>query len=258
MKKKLLAIALAAIMVLVAITGASLAYLQDTDYDKNVMTVGNVKIEQIEADRYGTPIVYDGTQKLLPAVYVGTLAYDGSATVNGKTQAIWDATVNNELDKIVTVNNTGSEAAYVRTIFAFEDKVVDGKYISEQIHTLWNSSASVYADGVKWVESTTTPGEYPTITVDGVNYTICVFTYKDPIAAGNSSDASLVQLFLDPKSDNSFFEAIKNSYDILVLSQAVQSVGFTGAEQALNAAFGEINDANIGTIQDWFKDHSTP
>lgn len=254
MKKKILAVALAAIMLVVAVTGATLAYLQDTDYDKNVMTVGNVKIVQNEQQRNedGTALEDYVDGKLLPAVYVGTLAYDGQVTLdNGNKQVIWDATINNEIDKIVTVTNNGTEDAYVRTIFAFEDKIVNGKYITEQIHTLWNYSASVYAGGVEWVADGDT---YPMITIGDTTYTVCVFTYKAEVASLATSDASLVQLFLDPTSDNSFYDEIGDKYDILTLSQAVQVAGFDSAEQALDAAFGEITADTIDTVQQWFVD----
>ena len=49
MKKKILAVALAAIMLLVAITGASLAYLTDKDDQVNTFTSGKVDITLDEA-----------------------------------------------------------------------------------------------------------------------------------------------------------------------------------------------------------------
>ena len=39
------------------------------------------------------------------------------------------------------------------------------------------------------------------------------------------------------------------TYDILVLSQAVQVDGFDNAETALTAGFGE---ANVTNVQEWF------
>ena len=266
MKKKILALAIAAIMVVTALASISLAYLMDSDYDKNTMTVGNVKIEQIEQRRVinddgsidGTALeTYANDQKLLPAVYPngkGTLAYDNTITLdNGNTQKIWDETVNNEIDKIVTVTNTGTESAFIRTIFAFEDKELDGgQFITNKIHTLWNASDAVEANAVVWPKDDN--GKNIWITVDGVNYTICVYTYKAPVAAGATTNPSLVQLFLDPTADNSFMEHIGAQYDILVLSQAVQSAGFEtlGAEIALNEAFGEVSVANAAEVEKWF------
>ena len=53
MKKKILALAIAAIMVVTALASVSLAYLMDTDDDTNTFTVGNVQIRQDEWDREG-------------------------------------------------------------------------------------------------------------------------------------------------------------------------------------------------------------
>ena len=50
MKKKLMAISLAVIIVVIALTGTSLAYLTDTDEATNVFTTGTVEIELTEAD----------------------------------------------------------------------------------------------------------------------------------------------------------------------------------------------------------------
>ena len=60
MKKKILALALVAILAVTAIAGASLAYLTDKDEAVNVMTLGNVDIQQNERDRFGS----DFAQKL--------------------------------------------------------------------------------------------------------------------------------------------------------------------------------------------------
>ena len=220
MKKKLLVAAIAVILVVTAITGASLAYLQDHDSIKNVMTVGNVTIEQETA--------YATTQKLLPAVIEGT-------------------TIHNAIDKDIAVKNTGSEDAYVRTIFAFEDfDLGDGHRLSEQIHTVWGNN-----DLVVWPQK---DGAYLWIEVDGTKYTVCVYTYADPVEGGKTSDVSLDQIYLDPTSDNSFFEKIGNEYNILVLSQAVQVEGFgaNNAAGALNTAFGEVSVANKETVATWF------
>ncbi len=51
MKKKILAVAIAAIMLVTAIASFSLAYMTDTDEQTNTMTVGKVEIEQLEYER---------------------------------------------------------------------------------------------------------------------------------------------------------------------------------------------------------------
>ena len=49
--KKVIASVLAFAMVAAVSVGATVAYLQDDDSDVNVMTLGNVTIEQIEQER---------------------------------------------------------------------------------------------------------------------------------------------------------------------------------------------------------------
>ena len=51
MKKKIVALALVFVMLAVAVTSATLAYLTDKDSAVNTFTVGHVKIELIEQQR---------------------------------------------------------------------------------------------------------------------------------------------------------------------------------------------------------------
>ena len=51
MKKKIVAICLVAVIAVMAIAGASLAYLTDTDDADNVFAVGNVQIKLVEQQR---------------------------------------------------------------------------------------------------------------------------------------------------------------------------------------------------------------
>lgn len=100
MKKKITAIALVVCMLAIAIAGATMAYFTDTESANNVMTVGEIDIEQIETDKDGKP--FEDGQHLLPNVTI---------------------------DKIVTVENVGRSDAFVRTLIAFEGtkEFVEGK-----------------------------------------------------------------------------------------------------------------------------------
>ena len=77
MKKKILAVAIAAIMLLTAVASISLAYLTDTDKQDNVFTIGNVKIQQIEYERKKD----ENGKTTKEAVYAGGDAVTGAATV---------------------------------------------------------------------------------------------------------------------------------------------------------------------------------
>ena len=121
--------------------GAALAYLTDTDEDVNVMTLGNVKIDQLEYERVDDEASgedakvqeFHDNKPLYPAVTEEGFDYVPGNTVvdweqigkDNYTSDIWNPEkINNELDKMVFVKNKGASDAYVRTIFAFEA----GKY----------------------------------------------------------------------------------------------------------------------------------
>ena len=245
MKKKLFTVALALIIAITAISGASLAYLKDSDGAKNVMTVGNVKIVQNEQDRNGNDFVQN--QKLLPAVYNGTLAYDGTTdkVADKATYKIFDKTVNNELDKFISVTNKGTEDAYIRTIILIENDAENK--IQEMLHIRADNS-----DGQEMVPLMK-DGKEVLVTIGGITYSVVTCTYKTALAAGKTSAPSMMQIFLNPAAGNEWYDLVNGQLDILALSQGVQSQGFDNAAQALNAAFGEVNAENVLA---WFANYN--
>ena len=116
-----LVMVLALVLSVAMATSGTMAYLSDEDSDVNVMTLGNVDIEQIEEkrDENGELIDYPshpGNQPLFPAV--GDLAAT-EIDLYGTKLNVWNNA--NVLDKFVTVENTGKSDAFVRTVFAVED-----------------------------------------------------------------------------------------------------------------------------------------
>ena len=229
--KKTLALILVVCLLCIMAVGTTLTYFTDTDFDKNTMTVGKVEIIQNETDRTGAALDADSL-KLYPVT--GAPATDGLVPV-----------ANNGVDKFVNVVLAdNSEDAYVRTIFAFERK---------------NDGVSPVGTELKLVTGTEIKMTDITIAKDGVSYVIGVCTYDAPLTQTNKTSAySLKQVYLDRSVDNTFFDAVGNSYDILVLSQAVQTQGFaaadgkSAAQVALDTAFGEITEANAAEIASWF------
>ena len=139
--KKVLAWLLVLTMTAALAVGGTLAYLTDTDEDVNVMTVGKVKIDQLEYERVDPETNGDNAvvqefhdnKPLFPAVIKD--GFDWGVTDGvvdweqiGKedyTSGIWNPeNINNEVDKMVFVKNKGDFDAYVRTVIAFEA----GKY----------------------------------------------------------------------------------------------------------------------------------
>ena len=111
MKKKLtLVIALAAVVLTIAIAGGTLAWFTADDAAKNTFTVGRIEITQYEQehDANGDLQSFTQDQDLLPIVNVSSPADDG-----------------NYVEKIVTVENTGRNNAYVRTFIAYPKALKD-------------------------------------------------------------------------------------------------------------------------------------
>lgn len=271
--KKILSIALVLVLLAGIAVSGTMAYLTDTDSDVNVMTLGNVDIEQHEYQRaenadgtFKTDTIDDQTSYVLEdfeqAKALLPIVGDPSTGAAG-----WDATIvrmtqvdsygsmdvfagKNAQDKFVTVENTGKSDAYVRTLVAIEVGDAAADLIGTSYHKTW------------------TKNDVGTVEIDGVNYFVCEYVY----AGGQLSDGSwrhengvlpakdttypnLSQVYLKSVATNEDMVAIDGNgngmLDILVLSQAVQTAGFETAAEALEAAFpkGE-NNANVA---EWFE-----
>ena len=266
MKKSTLIMILSLVLAVAIGVGSTMAYLQDTDEDVNVMTLGNVDIEQIELERDENGELQQFTQgkPLYPAVYDG-YAWDPEnvkwpdVSETADSKVFDDETMSNVIDKFVFVKNTGKSDAYVRTIMAFEL----GSYDIEKV--LASDTPLIHLNANDKNTSETGKGHWDfkwldeIVTIDGNNYALveAVYLHKSSVQgtpeegilpAGATSYPSLLQLFLDKSAKNEDIEAIdgnKNgTYDILVVSQAVQTMGFADAQTALDEAFGPITADN--------------
>ena len=261
MKKKILSICLAAVIAVMAITGASLAYLTDTDEAKNTFVIGNVKIEQYEKDRNGNDFVQD--QKLLPIV-------------NDKTDANGYHLGGNYIDKIVTVKNTGSEAAYIRTHIAFPAALDDGPmtYNASANVLHWNGASANDTFGAAnfggtiendWYWGKSLENDWPDnggdwncyrAEIDDVLYNVYVVTHGTAVEAEATTAPSLFGVYLDAGvncDENGCYFIMRNgarvdvdmsNTDVLVLSEAVQAAGWDNAFTALDQAFGAVGSYN--------------
>lgn len=275
MKKKLLLLASFVMVAALAIAG-TVAYLTDTDDDVNVMTLGNVKIEQLEYQRvvnedgtFETKTIDDKESYVLEPFEQAKPLYPSFA----QKDARWDETTTrltqvgsyggmdvfeNALaqDKFVFVKNTGKSDAYVRTIIAFEAGSVSVDEWSDLIgtshHFTWDDPETI---GV--------------VEIDGNNYVVVEYVYKGwnaggrhvngVLPAGEMTYCNLAQVYMKAHATNEDVEALdgnKNgTYDILVISQAVQAKGFDTADAALTAGFGEVNADNAA---EWFSGMKIP
>ncbi len=276
--KKFLTILLTVVLTAaVAITG-TVAYLTSEDSDVNVMTLGNVKIEQHEyervvengeykkgnVDNQASYVLKDFTQNkpLLPIVG------DPNESSTSPAYAGWDDTTvrmsqvdsyggmqvfagKNAQDKFVTVENTGKSDAYVRTIVAIEIGSTEGDLIGSSYHSNWNKEL------------------IGKIAIEGNNYLVFEYSYLGAsdgsrhvngiLPAGETTYPNLSQVYLKHNATNEDMVAIdgnnNGTLDILVLSQAVQADGFENAKTALDTAFGEVNAVNV---PEWFANTEVP
>ena len=226
--------------------GATLAYLTDTDEDVNVMTLGKVKIDQLEYERVdveskdndATVQEFHDNKPLYPGVYETGFDFGtGDANVDweqigkdGYTSGIWNPEkINNELDKMVFVKNKGTYDAYVRTIFAFEA----GKYTTlDEFKSMMHLNLNETDFTWTWIE---TP-----VTIGGGTYFLATATYNDALEPGALTEISLSQIALDKTATNADVEAFGETYQILVKTQAIQADGFENAATALDEGFGMI------------------
>ena len=241
MKKKVLSVCLVVVIAVMAIAGASLAYLTDDDSARNVMTIGNLDIDQNEkqiSDVTGEMEDFQQNKTLVPAVVTGEVTKDNIITTDETTgEKVFNSAIKNVVDKFVSVTNNGNQSAFIRTIIAFE-----GTYETHENYIGVNGTYDYVTDE---------NGDVVEITLNGVTDCLAVCVYKEPVAANTTKETSLRQIYLASEATNSVVAGFGVTYDILVISQAVQVAGFEelGAEYALNTAFGEITAT---TAAAWF------
>lgn len=239
MKKALLGVGSVALVAALSVAG-TIAYLTSQDEDVNVMTLGNVKIEQIEQqwnDDKSDLELFEQLKPLYP--YVGELIFENTDVEDGAYRRYG---MNNVVDKYVSVKNTGLSDAYVRTVFAFE--MGDDEQEYNNVKTSLNmvdGQDYAYADAWQWTEDFTTE-------IDGKKYNIKVAVHKAEVKSNETTIPSLLQVYLDKAATNETVESIdadgNGTYDIFVVSQAVQTKGFDNAIDALNEAFGAVTETN--------------
>lgn len=233
MKKKALALGLAVLMIAI-LSMSSLAWFTAEDEVTNVFEVGSVDIVQHEKEHDGDGELVDFTQNkvLMPVVNTTTPSEDP-----------------NYQEKIITVESTGENPAYVRTFIAVPTNLLPVLELDYNEDAIGNS----------WLNETVA-GQ--TVDVDDINYTVYTFTYATAIGEGQTqtvTDVLLEGVYMEAHTDcQENDQGVKQycymdgdtlvfcDYDVndpikvLVATQAVQMEGFegVGASQALDAAFG--------------------
>jgi len=225
MKKKILAITLLVVILVTAVTGATLAYFTDTDEATNVFTVGDVEISIREEDGNGNP--YDVNQEFVPGERV---------------------------DKKVFIDNVGENDAYIRAYILWPS-MYNGA-VGAQFWGYWENEWS-FADGSK--DEREAMSKIVTVDVDGVEYMGFVLYCDKPVEPGKPaggwsllSNVTLSSSFDWVDKENMVFTLGNGEYkrtitgdpdvpiNILVRADAIQAEGFTDVFTAF-AAFDTQN-----------------
>ena len=273
MKKKALTIGLVAVIAVMAVAGASLAYLTDTDEANNTFTLGNVSIKLIEStyhregnDNAGDASVIDPTATASGMTYVTNghkIFTDDEILANAETYAEYlDRRGNGMLPgrnavKCPYVVNTGANDAYIRIrvlvpTAANNDfvNVNDGGVIVNQ----WCSTSMISGEFVAaggYPGDANSPAIKRGVTIDGVTYDEYVFVRNEALEAGKmtewnvwnfigiskAADAADIQKAIDAGALTNTDGTI--GFNVLVQADAIQAEGFADAAAAF-AAF----DAN--------------
>ena len=264
MKKKITAIFLCVALLATAIVGASLAYFTDTDNETNTFTVGNVKIDLIEKERDGNGGTKDFTQgkKLYPIV--------GSA--QGEKDALGMPTAKNYVDKMVTIENTGSEKAYIRAYFAIPSALDDGyETFNAGMNVLHFNFGNKVVDGTvtstegaEWIWTHDGKWNYYETAIDGIKYNVYFADYYQAVDAGATTEQLVQGVYLDKTFDikdgkcYAFGEEVTlddgwdwNNVSCPVFAVACQAEGFDNATDAITAAFGANYNPWGGTASNW-------
>lgn len=250
MKKRIVTIALVVALVAIAAVG-TLAYFTDTDNATNTFTVGNVKIDLIEKERDGNGGTKDFTQgkKLYPIV--------GSA--QGAKDEYGMPTAKNYVDKMVTIQNTGSEKAYIRAYFAIPSALDDGyETFNAGLNVLHfnfgnkvENGVVTSTEGVEWIWTHGSKWNYFETTIDGIKYNVYYADYYQAVDAGATTEQLVQGVYLDKTFDikdgkcYAFGKEVTlddgwnwNSVSCPVFAIACQAEGFDNAAAAMDAAFG--------------------
>ncbi len=229
MKKKILVVSLAVALIAIAV-GGTLAWFMDSDQVTNVFTIGSVEIvqhEQFTQESQLLPVVPDANDTATPA--------DDE----------------NFVDKVVTVENTGKNKAYVQTFVAVPKALDDAGVLH-----VYNSDATTYG----WTKDTQLAGTVTEDVLDPTNgdanmvYNIYKYVYNTELAAGATTDAVISGVYVDKDADldverddqgnvtAAYFVMGTNTItgfdasdklNVYVATQAIQADGFADADAAL-------------------------
>ena len=263
MKKKLTLVVTCIVLVAAMVIGGTLAYFTDTDNATNTFAVGNVSIDLIEQQRGENGLVpFEQNKKLYPIV--------GSA--QGEKDEYGMPIAKNYVDKMVTIENTGSEKAYIRAYFAIPSALDDGyETFNAGMNVLhFNFGNKVVngaissTEGVEWNWQHDGKWNYFETTIDGIKYNVYYADYYQAVAAGATTEQFVQGVYLDKTFDikdgkcYAFGKEVTlddgwnwNNVSCPVFAVACQAEGFDSAAEAITAAFGANYNPWGGAASNW-------
>ena len=263
MKKKLTLVVTCIVLVAAMVIGGTLSYFTDTDNATNTFAVGNVSIDLIEQQRGENGLVpFKQDKKLYPIV--------GSA--QGEKDEYGMPTAKNYVDKMVTIENTGSEKAYIRAYFAIPTALDDGyETFNAGLNVLHFNFGNKVVNGVvsstegaEWIWTHGNKWNYFETTIDGIKYNVYYADYYQAVDAGATTEQLIQGVYLDKsfniKDDGAYAFGEKltldegwnwNNVSCPVFAVACQAEGFTSASEAITAAFGANYNPWGGEASNW-------
>ncbi len=254
MKRKIVTVCLAAVLVIIAVAGASLAYLKDTKTAKNTFTVGNVKIELLESslhrenagvanDATSTSELWsnvskEGSNNTSPYKAGDTFYTDNQIKDNAREYKCENVLLlpGQSYHKMPYVLNTGKNDAYIR-IRVMIPADLDTAILNSSMYT------STALDNKEFTMAYDSTG---TVEREGVKYNVYTFTRIDVLEAGKMTYWNVwgtIHMDSDVTSDelDAFFGEGKHyadgTFPVLVEADAIQAEGFANA----TAAFAEFD-----------------
>lgn len=229
MKRKILVLSLAAIVLSVAGSAMSLSYLTDSDSSAASFTIGQVKIRTITASipRYEG----ESTHRTDADLIENSLSYQEFLTDKCSNLLVTESEPVARCPRYVFVQNTGSVPAYVRIIVQipvnawFSDVGIE--YNGTKIYNMTDAKVGVKClsgEGycTEYTFTKITPLEPGAMVGD---HSMAAMTYSGSIAQATADDSG---------TEGSSVGVDLSNTGIRVYTQAIQAQGFSSAEEAFS------------------------
>lgn len=270
MKRKIVTVCLAAVLVIIAVAGASLAYLKDTKTVTNTFTIGNVKIELLESqyhrvnagkgnatgltepstggylwaadvDMQGTP---ENTPNFVTSGETWTGLYFSDAQIEADAREYKNGYFKDHAENMVPgrnvrknpyVKNTGSNDAYIRVRVLVPVSLFD---VIDNGPSYWTTSAlnegQVTSTAVN-AYNTEGPDAVKKVMRGDIQYYEYDFTFTKAVKPGELTFWNVWGNIAINKDATAGQLAGVESFDVIFEADAIQADGFADATAAFAA-----------------------